>query len=129
MNSRTTIKGRIRQFTYHDHDTTSTRRNEDEKPATNSDWTASRLARIIQGMRNRSRKPTDVNVLGKSIVDQATGAIPKILPPEKDPIAVELGRRGGLKGGKARAAKMTKKARIASAKAAAAARWKKKKKA
>jgi hypothetical protein len=75
-------------------------------------------------MRNRSRKPTDVNVLGKSIVDQATGQVPKILPPVKDPIAVELGRRGGLKGGKARAAKMTKKERSASAKKAAAARWK-----
>ena len=75
------------------------------------------------GMRNRSRKPTDVNVLGKSIVDQATGAVPKILPQVKDPAAVELGRRGGLRGGKARAAKMTKKERSASAKKAAAARW------
>jgi hypothetical protein len=74
-------------------------------------------------MRNRSRKPTDVNVMGKSIVDQATGQVPKILPPVKDPAAVALGRKGGLKGGKARAAKMTKKERIASAKAAAAARW------
>jgi hypothetical protein len=74
-------------------------------------------------MRDRSRKPTDVNVLGKSIVDQATGAVPKILPPVKDPAAVELGRRGGLKGGKARAAKMTKKERAASARKAAKARW------
>lgn len=77
-------------------------------------------------MRNRSRKPTDVNVLGKSIVDQATGDAPKILPPAKDRAAVELGRRGGLKGGKARAAKMTNKQRSASAKKAALARWKKK---
>ena len=34
-------------------------------------------------------------------------------PPGKDPIAVELGRRGGLKGGKARAAKMTAEERAA----------------
>jgi hypothetical protein len=41
----------------------------------------------------------------------------------KDPIAVELGRRGGLKGGKARAAKMTKEERSESARKAAQARW------
>lgn len=44
---------------------------------------------------------------------------------EKDPAAVELGRRGGLKGGAARAKKMTKQERSASAKKAADARWKK----
>jgi hypothetical protein len=77
-------------------------------------------------MHNRSRKPTDVNVMGKSIVDQATGAIPKILPPVKDPAAVALGRKGGLKGGKARAAKLTKKQLSESAKKAAKARWSKK---
>ena len=38
--------------------------------------------------------------------------------------AVALGRRGGLKGGKARAAQMTPKERSESAKKAAAARWK-----
>ena len=41
----------------------------------------------------------------------------------KDPHAVELGRRGGLKGGKARAAKLTKEERIESARRAAQARW------
>ena len=41
----------------------------------------------------------------------------------KDPLAVELGRRGGLKGGQARAAKMTKKQRTESARNAARARW------
>jgi hypothetical protein len=40
--------------------------------------------------------------------------------PEKDPLAVELGRRGGLKGGKARAAKMTAEERSESACKAAA---------
>jgi hypothetical protein len=41
----------------------------------------------------------------------------------KDPLAVLLGRRGGLKGGRALAAKMTAKERSASAKKAAKARW------
>ncbi len=44
----------------------------------------------------------------------------------KDPLAVALGRRGGLKGGKARAAGMTKAERSASAKKAAKARWERK---
>jgi hypothetical protein len=45
---------------------------------------------------------------------------------EKNPAAVELGRRGGLKGGKARAAKMTPEERSESARKAAKARWDKK---
>ena len=43
----------------------------------------------------------------------------------KDPAAVSLGRRGGLKGGKARAASMTAKRRAKIAKKAAEARWRK----
>lgn len=45
---------------------------------------------------------------------------------EKNPAAVELGRRGGKKGGKARAAKMTPEERSESARKAAQARWAKK---
>jgi len=45
----------------------------------------------------------------------------------KDPLAVLLGRRGGLKGGRALAAKMTAKERTASATNAANARWSKRK--
>jgi hypothetical protein len=45
---------------------------------------------------------------------------------EKNPAAVELGRRGGLKGGPARAAKMTPEERSESARKAAKARWAKK---
>ena len=41
----------------------------------------------------------------------------------KNPMAVALGRRGGLKGGKARAAKMSKAERRDSARKAAEARW------
>ena len=46
-------------------------------------------------------------------------------PGKKNPAAVALGRLGGLKGGKARAASLTKKQRSDIAKKAAAARWKK----
>lgn len=43
--------------------------------------------------------------------------------PGKNPAAVALGRMGGLKGGKARAASLTPKRRKAIAKKAAKARW------
>ncbi len=47
----------------------------------------------------------DVNQLVKFIGDQSTGEIPKPNPNEgKNPAAVEL---GGLKGGKARAEKLS----------------------
>jgi hypothetical protein len=41
----------------------------------------------------------------------------------KNPHAVALGRKGGLKGGNARAAKLSKEERVASAKKAIQARW------
>lgn len=82
-------------------------------------------------MPNRSRKKPakDFNQVARSIVDQVTGAAPKKKRPakkaekDKDPAAVALGRKGGLKGGKARAAKLTKEQRSESAKKAAQARW------
>lgn len=80
-------------------------------------------------MPNRSRKPPkkDFNQLARSIVDRATGVSKgEPEPPAKDPAAVALGRKGGLKGGKARAAKMTAKQRSESAKKAAKARWQEK---
>ncbi len=77
-------------------------------------------------MPNRSSKkrPRDVNQLA-SIVDAATSDEPQTEPaaPEKDPAAVSLGRRGGLKGGKARAAKLSPEERREIARKAAAARW------
>ena len=76
-------------------------------------------------MLNRSRKrPRDINQLAAQIVAESTGQIqPLPVEPAKDPAAVALGRKGGLKGGKARAAKMTAKQRSESAKRAALARW------
>jgi hypothetical protein len=44
-------------------------------------------------------------------------------PPAKNPAAVALGRLGGLKGGKARAEKLTPAKRKAIAEKAAAKRW------
>jgi hypothetical protein len=66
-----------------------------------------------------------VNQLAKSIVDEATGQAPPPPDPDegKNPAAVALGRLGGLKGGKARAAKLSAAKRKAIAKKAAKARW------
>jgi hypothetical protein len=76
-------------------------------------------------MPDRSRKrPRDPNQLGKLIVDIATGEVEDEQPDEgKNPAAVELGRKGGLKGGKARAQRMTAEQRREAAKKAARARW------
>jgi hypothetical protein len=77
-------------------------------------------------MPDRSRKrPRDPNQLAKSILDIATGdAEDAVSDDGKNPAAVELGRKGGLKGGKARASKMTATERSESARRAAQARWK-----
>lgn len=79
-------------------------------------------------MPDRSRKrPRDLNALAAQIVGEATGEEkPAHKDPEKNPAAVELGRLGGLKGGPARAAKLSKKKRSDIARKAAAIRWSKK---
>lgn len=75
-------------------------------------------------MATKPKRPRDTNLLAKFVTDLATGEIdmPKT-DVKKDPAAVALGRKGGLKGGKARAESMTAKRRSAIAKKAAAARW------
>ncbi|MBT9444417.1 MAG: histone H1 [Hyphomonadaceae bacterium] len=75
-------------------------------------------------MSPKPKRPADANKLAKSIVDRATGNAPDP-DSEKDPAAVALGRKGGLKGGKARASGMTAEERSAAAKKAAQKRWKK----
>jgi hypothetical protein len=77
-------------------------------------------------MPNRSSKrPRDVNALAKLLVDMATGNAPLDTTVDgKDPAAVALGRKGGLKGGKARAKRLSPEQRAQIAKKAAAARWK-----
>jgi hypothetical protein len=76
-------------------------------------------------MPKRSSKkdtPKDTNELAAFIVEQAT-AEPAKLSREKNPHAVALGRLGGLKGGKARAEKLTSEQRKEIAKNAAQTRW------
>ncbi|MHB1549582.1 MAG: hypothetical protein ACYCX6_00075 [Vulcanimicrobiaceae bacterium] len=78
-------------------------------------------------MPKRSGKPpADPILAAKSILAQATGEQPHQEPGAKDPAAVALGRRGGLKGGKARAKALTPEQRKESARKAAEARWGKK---
>lgn len=79
-------------------------------------------------MPDRSRKrPRDVNELARQIVDETTDEATPADPNDgKDPAAVALGRKGGLKGGKARAAKMAPEERAESARKAAQARWRRK---
>ena len=72
--------------------------------------------------RSRNRK-LDLSQLAKHIVDEATGQRKPEPEDTRDPAAVSLGRRGGLKGGKARAEKLTPERRREIAKKAAAARW------
>lgn len=77
-------------------------------------------------MTKTPKRPRDANQLAKAIVDIATGesTLDDALSKE-EPEAVVLGRRGGLKGGKARAAKLTSKQRSDIARKAAAVRWSK----
>lgn len=77
--------------------------------------------------RSSIKRPRDANQLAKFIADVATGEIelPKT-DDGKDPAAVALGRRGGLKGGRARAEKLSKKRRVEIATEAAEKRWAKK---
>jgi hypothetical protein len=75
------------------------------------------------------KRPTDINLLARLVVEEAIGDLiiqEKEPPKEKNAAAVALGRLGGLKGGKARAEKLTAKQRKDIAKKAAASRWAKK---
>jgi hypothetical protein len=77
--------------------------------------------------KRSSRK--DLNQLAAFIVEQATADPSEKREdqeqPQKNQAAVELGRLGGKKGGKARAAKLTPEERSEIARIAAEARWKK----
>lgn len=73
-------------------------------------------------MPRRLRKhPRDFNSLAFEIVKATT----EDEPEPKNAAAVELGRLGGAKGGKARASRMTPEQRAEAARKAARARWKK----
>jgi len=70
-------------------------------------------------MAKRSKKPADLNRLAAAIVDEATDETPQ--KPESQ--HARAGRSGGLKGGKARAKRLSPNERSEIAKKAAAARW------
>jgi len=67
----------------------------------------------------RTKRTPDVNVIAAAIREQATDEKHIV----KNPAAVALGRLGGLKGGKVRAARLSKARRSEIAKKAALARW------
>lgn len=79
-------------------------------------------------VERKKKKDYDFNVTAFNIVQQATGESEepqeKPSPTEgKNPHAVALGRLGGLKGGKVRAAKLTSAQRSEIARKAALKRW------
>lgn len=69
-------------------------------------------------MTDKPKRPRDANQLAKSIVDIATGEA-------EEPTKAKGQRKGGLKGGPARAKSLTPEERSEIARVAAAARWKK----
>jgi hypothetical protein len=76
----------------------------------------------------RLKRPRDPVQLSRLIGDILTGQIEDRAPPSpedpnKDQAAVALGRKGGLKGGRARANKMPAEQRVEIARNAAKARW------
>jgi len=78
-------------------------------------------------MRKRSSRgkqgPEDLNEIAFRVVSEAVEEELPEQPNGKNPAAVALGRLGGLKGGKARAAKLTAEQRQGIATRAAQARW------
>jgi hypothetical protein len=67
--------------------------------------------------------PRDPNQRAKATLEAMLGEATPEPIPEKDRRAVESGRRGGLKGGKARAEKLSPERRSEIARNAAAIRW------
>ena len=75
-------------------------------------------------MAKQLKRPKDTNQLAKLISDIATGEKQDVIPQDEiKAAAAALGRKGGLKGGKARAASLTPEQRQEIARKAAAKRW------
>ena len=87
-----------------------------------------RAPRTVPAMPSKKLRP-DLNETAFRVLREATGEDAKTLPPgertEKNPEAVKRGRKGGEKGGNARARKLTSDRRSEIAKEAASGRWKK----
>jgi hypothetical protein len=74
------------------------------------------------------KRSSDINLIASRIVEEATKEPTESPSKEKNPAAVALGKLGGIKGGKARANKLSPERRKEIAKIAAQSRWKKLKK-
>jgi hypothetical protein len=78
--------------------------------------------------KKRQKLRKDENELAFDTVRAMLGEAPRPMPPgerEKNPEAVARGSKGGKKGGKARATKLTPEQRAESARRAANSRWSK----
>jgi hypothetical protein len=85
------------------------------------------VAPYTQDMPKRSSKRMDINELAFHLVAKTTGQLPPDEPKPMTPIqaaASAMGKVGGPKGGKARAAALTPEQRAEIARKAALARWK-----
>ena len=72
----------------------------------------------------KRKMPRDPNQRAKLIVDMVLGEAEETSPlPAKDPERVERGKKGGAKGGKLRAERLSPERRREIAQKAAAARW------
>jgi hypothetical protein len=78
-------------------------------------------------MRRSSSLPSDTNQRAAEIVRMSTQEEPDRDRPSISAYLAEIGRKGGLKGGKARAKKLSSAKRKNIAQRAARARWKKQK--
>jgi hypothetical protein len=75
-------------------------------------------------MTKHPKRPRDPNQLAKLMVDIATGnAQDSATQASGDNPMASLGRAGGLRGGRARAEKLSDEERVEIARKAAAARW------
>lgn len=74
-------------------------------------------------MAKRPARPRDPNQLAKLILDMTTGEVANDSPKALDSPATQARRKGGLRGGKARAKKLSAKKRTAIARKGARARW------
>ena len=73
-------------------------------------------------MSKAPKRPRDLNQWAKRMVDLATGSADEVTPPPLSEVA-ERGRKGGQRGGRARAKSLSKAKRTAIAKKAAKSRW------
>ena len=77
----------------------------------------------MRGPQKR-KMPRDPNQRAKLIVDMILGEAEELpAPPVKDPERVQRGKKGGSKGGKLRAQRLSPERRREIAQKAAAARW------